>query len=108
MNVRRTFCFIEDSIARAMQDFVFAPNSRATWIKVKAMIGNFLNEIWKAGGLFGDTPADAYRIEVGVPESMTEVDILEGRMIVNIKIAVVRPAEFIILRYEHKFNATNN
>ncbi len=108
VSVRRTFCFIEDSVARAMQDFVFAPNVRDTWIKVKAMIGNFLNGIWQAGGLFGNTPDEAYQVSVGLPETMTDVDILEGRMIVVIKLRVSRPAEFIILRYEHKFQATNN
>lgn len=108
ISVRRTFCFIEDAIQRAMLDFVFAPNTRETWIKVKAMINNFLNEIWKAGGLFGDVPADAYQVNVGQPETMTDVDILEGKMIIEIKLRVSRPAEFIILRYEHKFNANTN
>ena len=108
VNVRRTFCFIEDSIARAMQDFVFAPNTRDTWIKVRAMIGNFLIGIWQAGGLFGNTADEAYQVNVGMPETMTDVDVLEGRMIVEIKLRVSRPAEFIILRYEHKFQATGN
>lgn len=105
ISVRRTFCFIEDSIGQAMQDFVFAPNTRDTWIKVKAMISNFLIEIWKAGGLFGNTTNEAFQVNVGLPETMTDVDIIEGRMIVEIKLRVSRPAEFIILRYEHKFQA---
>ena len=105
ISVRRTFCFIEDAIGRAMQSFVFAPNTRDTWIKVKAMISNFLIEIWKAGGLFGNTFNEAFQVNVGLPETMTDVDILEGRMIVEIKLRVSRPAEFIILRYEHKFQA---
>ena len=108
VSVRRTFCFIEDAVGLAMQDFVFAPNTRDTWIKVKAMIGNFLNDIWGAGGLFGNTPDEAYRVSVGEPETMSDIDILEGRMIVEIKLRVARPAEFIILRYEHKFQANNN
>ncbi|QRR00615.1 phage tail sheath family protein [Dyadobacter sandarakinus] len=105
ISVRRTFNFIEDSVARAMQDFVFAPNTRDSWIKVKAMISNFLIEIWKSGGLFGNTMNEAFQVNVGLPETMTDVDILEGRMIVEIKLRVARPAEFIILRYEHKFQA---
>jgi phage tail sheath protein FI len=108
ISVRRTFCFIEDAVRLAMQDFVFAPNTRDTWIKVKAMIGNFLNDIWVAGGLFGNSPDEAYRVSVGEPETMSDIDILEGRMIVEIKLRVARPAEFIILRYEHKFQANNN
>lgn len=108
VSVRRTFCFIEDAVGQAMQDFVFAPNTRDTWIKVKAMIGNFLNDIWGAGGLFGNTPDEAYRVSVGEPETMSDIDILEGRMIVEMKLRVARPAEFIILRYEHKFQTNNN
>lgn len=108
ISVRRTFCFIEDAVGQAMQDFVFAPNTRDTWIKVKAMIGNFLVQIWKAGGLFGNTPDEAFQVLVGQPETMNDIDILEGRMIVDIKLRVSRPAEFIILRYEHKFQTNAN
>jgi hypothetical protein len=105
VSVRRTFCFIEDAIGRAMQNFIFEPNTRDTWIKVKAMISNFLIDIWKAGGLFGNTTNEAFQVNVGLPETMSDVDILEGKMIVEIKLRVSRPAEFIILRYEHKFQA---
>lgn len=108
VSVRRTFCFIEDAIGRAMQSFVFEPNTRDTWIKVKAMISNFLVEIWKAGGLFGNTTNEAFQVNVGLPETMSDVDILEGKMIVEIKLRVSRPAEFIILKYEHKFQANAN
>jgi phage tail sheath protein FI len=104
VNVRRTFCFIEDSVYRAMQDFVFAPNTSETWIKVRAMINSFLSTLWKAGGLFGATPADAYQVTVGVPDTMSVDDMLNGIMIVYIKVAVARPAEFIVLRYEHLFS----
>lgn len=106
VNVRRTFCFIEDSIARAMQDFVFEPNTSQTWIKVKSMIGSFLNTLWKAGALYGDTPDAAYQVIVGEPESMSVQDVLGGIMRVIIKVAVARPAEFIVLQYEHKFELT--
>lgn len=106
VNVRRTFCFIEDSIARAMQDFVFEPNNSQTWIKVKSMIGSFLNTLWKAGALYGDTPDAAYQVIVGEPESMSVQDVLGGIMRVIIKVAVARPAEFIVLQYEHKFELT--
>lgn len=103
VNVRRTFCFIEDSVYRAMQDFVFEPNTSETWIKVRAMINAFLNKLWKAGGLFGATPEDAYDVQVGLPNTMSVDDVLNGIMIVYIKVAVARPAEFIELIYEHKF-----
>ena len=57
---------------------------------------------WRAGALAGATPEEAYFVKVGLPETMTALDILEGRMIVEIGMAVVRPAEFIILRFSHK------
>lgn len=107
VNVRRTFCFIEDSVERAMQDFVFSINTKETWIKVKAMIDSFLNQLWKAGGLYGQTPEDAYQVIVGEPDSMTVDDVLKGIMRVIIKVAVARPAEFIVLQYEHKFELTD-
>ena len=108
VNVRRTFCFIEDSIARAMQDFVFAPNNEQTWIKVRAMIRSFLNRLWKAGGLFGNTPEDAYEVVASEPESMSVDDVLNGIMRIYVKVAVARPAEFIVLQYEHKFEVTES
>ncbi|HEY9261141.1 phage tail sheath family protein [Chitinophaga sp.] len=103
VNVRRTFCFIEDSIGIAMQDFVFEPNTEQTWIKVRAMIKSFLNRLWKAGGLYGNTPSDAYEVICSAPESMSDDDVLNGIMRIFIKVAVARPAEFIVLQYEHKF-----
>lgn len=103
VNVRRTFCFIEDSIGIAMQDFVFEPNTEQTWIKVRAMIKSFLNKLWKAGGLYGNTPSDAYDVICSAPESMSDDDVLNGIMRIFIKVAVARPAEFIVLQYEHKF-----
>ena len=103
VNVRRTFCFIEDSVARAMQDFVFEPNTPQTWIKVKSMIKSFLNRLWKAGGLYGNTPEDAYEVICGEPDSFSVEEMLSGIMRIFIKVAVARPAEFIVLQYEHKF-----
>jgi uncharacterized protein len=103
VSVRRTFCFIEDSIAIAMQDFVFAPNTPQTWIKVRSMIKSFLNRLWKAGGLFGNTPEEAYEVLCDTPTTFSTEEMLSGIMRVFIKVAVARPAEFIVLQYEHKF-----
>lgn len=103
VSVRRTFCFIEDTIGRSMLDYVFAPNTPQTWIKVRATINAFLNRLWKAGGLYGATPEDAYEVLVGEPETMSTEDVLSGIMRIVIRVAVARPAEFIVLQYEHKF-----
>jgi len=100
--VRRFFNFVEESVKNATIPFVFEPNDINTWLRVKAMIENFLVQQWKAGALQGTTPEEAFRVRVGLGQTMSEQDILEGRMIVEIGMAVVRPAEFIILRFEHK------
>lgn len=102
INVRRFFIFAEESIKKATEPFVFEPNDANTWTKIKAMITNFLTIQWRAGALAGAKPKHAFFVKVGLGETMTAFDILEGRMIVEIGMAVVRPAEFIILRFSHK------
>jgi phage tail sheath protein FI len=102
ISVRRFFNMVEESTKNATEQFVFEPNDRNTWIRVKSMIENYLTQQWKAGALMGTTTREAYFVKVGLGETMTELDILEGRMIVEIGMAVVRPAEFIILRFMHK------
>lgn len=100
--VRRFFIMVEESVRKASEPFVFEPNDANTWIKVKVMIENFLTLQWRAGALQGAKPEQAFFVNVGLGTTMSAVDILEGRMIVEIGMAVVRPAEFIILRFSHK------
>ncbi len=102
VSVRRFFNMVEESVKKATVQFVFEPNDKNTWTRVKSMIENFLTQQWKAGALMGTTTEEAYYVKIGLNETMTEVDIWEGRMIVEIGMAVVRPAEFIILRFSHK------
>lgn len=102
INVRRFYNFAEESIKKATEFVVFEPNDANTWVRTKAMIENFLTLQWRAGALAGATPEDAYFVNVGLGTTMTAQDILEGRMIIEIGMAVVRPAEFIILRFSHK------
>lgn len=102
VSVRRFFNMVEESVKKATIQFVFEPNDLNTWTRVKSMIDNFLVQQWRAGALQGTTPEQAFFVKVGLNETMDEVDIWEGRMIVEIGMAVVRPAEFIILRFSHK------
>ena len=102
INVRRFFNMVEESTKKASEPFVFEPNDANTWVKVRAMIENFLILQWRAGALAGAKPEHAFYVKVGLGQTMTALDILEGRMIVEIGMAVVRPAEFIILRFSHK------
>lgn len=102
INVRRFFNMVEESVKKASEPFVFEPNDANTWVKVRAMIENFLVLQWRAGALAGAKPEHAFYVRVGLGQTMTAQDILEGRMIVEIGMAVVRPAEFIVLRFSHK------
>jgi phage tail sheath protein FI len=93
---------VEESVKKATEPFVFEPNNANTWVKVKAMIENFLTVQWRSGALMGAKPEDAFYVKVGLGETMTQQHVLDGEMIVEIGMAVVRPAEFIILRFSHK------
>lgn len=104
--VRRFFNMAEESIKKASTQFVFEPNDANTWVRVRAMIENFLIVQWRAGALQGAKPEDAFYVRVGLGETMTALDVLEGRMNVEIGMAVVRPAEFIILKFSHKMQTS--
>lgn len=100
--VRRFFNMAEESIKKASEQFVFEPNDANTWVKIRAMIENFLILQWRAGALAGAKPDDAFYVRVGLGETMTADDILNGLMNIEIGMAVVRPAEFIVLKFSHK------
>lgn len=97
VNVRRLFNFIEESILRGTQWIVFEPNDMALWQKVKRTIYAFLIGLWRQGALLGATPAQAFYVkcdeETNPPQSIDE-----GKLIVEIGIAPVKPAEFVIFR----------
>jgi phage tail sheath protein FI len=99
ISVRRFFNFVEESVKKATYRFVFEPNDANTWVKVRGMIENFLTLQWRAGALQGSKPEQAFYVRVGLGQTMTADDVLNGRMIVEIGMAAVRPAEFIVLRF---------
>jgi phage tail sheath protein FI len=97
VNVRRLFIFIEASIFRGTQWVVFEPNNDRLWGRVKQTITEFLRTQWREGALFGATEEEAFFVKVD-RSTMTDDDINNGRLIVVIGIAPVRPAEFVIFR----------
>jgi phage tail sheath protein FI len=99
ISVRRFFIMVEESSRKAANVFVFEPNDGNTWVRVRAMIENYLTNLWRLGALAGSKPEQAFYVKVGLGQTMTFDDILNGRMIVEIGMAPVRPAEFIILRF---------
>jgi hypothetical protein len=102
ISVRRTMIFLEQSCKLATQSFVFESNNKNTWEGIKAMIGSFLTSIWKEGGLEGATAASAFSVECGLGTTMTSEDLLKGCINVTIKIALVRPAKFIVLTFQQQ------
>ncbi|RYF12432.1 MAG: phage tail sheath family protein [Flavobacteriales bacterium] len=102
ISVRRFFNMVEESVKKSTERFVFEPNTANTWIRVQTMIENFLNQQWQDGALAGSKPEEAYYVSVGLNKTMSAQDILEGRMVIEIGMAAVRPAEFIVLRFSHK------
>lgn len=97
--VRRLFIFIEQSIKRTLEPFVFQSNNRDTWAEVRVIIENFLTSLWRRGAMTGATTEEAFTVRVGLGETMTELDILEGRMCVQIELAASRPLEFLTLTF---------
>lgn len=106
INVRRTMIMLEQSIATAAQSYVFAANDSGTWVTVRAMIENFLTNQWKAGALAGATPQEAFQVDVGLGSTMTGEDILDGYMRISVKVAIVHPAEFIVITFQQKMQTS--
>lgn len=102
INVRRTMIMLEQSVKFACEPFVFRPNDANTWLAVKSMISAFLRSQWQAGALVGATEDQAYQVEVGLGITMTPQDILDGYMKVIVKVAISRPAEFIVITFQQK------
>lgn len=102
INVRRTMIMLEESVKNATRAYVFDPNVAGTWLNIKGMIQNFLTGIWKRGGLAGATPEDAFSVHVGLGDTMTPEDILEGILRVTVLVAIVRPAEFIEITFQQQ------
>lgn len=102
VNVRRTMLFLEESVKNAARAYVFEPNDANTWINMKCMIENFLRSVWKRGGLAGATPEDAFEVHVGLGDTMTSDDILEGILRITVLVAISRPAEFIEITFQQQ------
>lgn len=100
--VRRTLIFLEQSCKLAARNYVFEPNNKNTWEAVKAMIGSFLTSVWKEGGLQGASPADAFSVACGLGVTMTADDLLNGIMRITVQVAVVHPAEFLVITFEQQ------
>lgn len=102
VSVRRFFTMVEESVKKAIASFVFEPNDANTWIKIQSMLENYLTLLWREGALMGAKPEEAFYVAIGLNKTMTSLDILNGQLIVEIGMAAVRPAEFVMLRITQK------
>lgn len=101
VNVRRLFIFVEESIDEGTQWVVFEPNDEPLWARVRQTISNFLTSVWRSGALQGATTEEAFFVKCD-HSTMTQDDIDNGRLICQIGIAPVKPAEFVIFRIQQK------
>jgi phage tail sheath protein FI len=101
ISVRRFFIMVEESIKQATRWVVFEPNDANTWVRVRTIIENFLAGLWRHGALAGEKPEHAFYVRCGQGSTMIAQDILQGRLIIEIGLAAVRPAEFVIIRIAH-------
>ncbi|GAA1246822.1 hypothetical protein GCM10009665_42210 [Kitasatospora nipponensis] len=95
--VRRLADTVQRDLQRALASLVFEPNSQSTWERLRAAADTYLHNIWRQGGLQGQTPQEAYFVQVGKGVTMTEADVKAGKVVLKVGLAAVRPAEFIIL-----------
>ena len=99
INVRRLAIMIEISARNASMNFIFEPNVAQTWVNIKGMLESYLTTLWNDGALAGQKSEHAFYVQVGLGVTMTSDDIINGRMIVKIGYAPIRPAEFIVLEF---------
>ena len=102
VNVRRTMIMLEESCRLAAKALVFEPNVASTWLTLKSMLENFLTGLWKRGALAGSAPEDAFSVHVGLGDTMTPGDVLEGVLRITVLVAISRPAEFIEVMFQQQ------
>ncbi|MEB3310422.1 MAG: phage tail sheath subtilisin-like domain-containing protein [Snowella sp.] len=97
INVRRHFCYLKDSIDKGTQWVVFEPNTPELWSKIRRNISAFLTLEWRKGALFGTTPQEAFYVKCDAENNPPALRDL-GQVVIEIGVAVVKPAEFVIFR----------
>lgn len=104
LHVRRTVILLEESCRLAVRAYALAPNEPSTWATIRSMLEDFLKGIHAQGGLAGPQAEDAFSVQVGLGQTMTPQDILEGLLRVTVLVAVTRPAEFIEITIVQKMS----
>jgi Bacteriophage tail sheath protein len=97
ISVRRTLLFLRESIEQGVQWAVFEPNTPALWAKISRNVTAFLTIVWRSGALFGTTPQEAFFVKCDADNNPPELRDI-GEVVVDIGVAIARPAEFVIFR----------
>ena len=91
--------YLRESIDDGTQWVVFEPNTPALWQRINRTLTDFLTNEWRAGALFGETAKQAFYVKCDAdtnPAAEREL----GRVITEIGVAIVKPAEFVIFRIQ--------
>jgi len=100
--VRRLALLLEIEMEAILKNYRTSPNTSATWSSIKSDAKDVLDDLFRKGAFQGQTTSKAYFLKIGLRETMTQVDINQGRMILELGFAPLKPAEFIILRTQNK------
>ncbi|MDE1477390.1 phage tail sheath subtilisin-like domain-containing protein [Xenorhabdus bovienii] len=95
LQTRRLVSYVTVHLAQLARMYVFEPNNELTWMKCKGQSYNWLRQLWLQGGLYGSREDEAFTVQLGVNETMTEEDVRAGKMIMKVSLALLYPAEFI-------------
>ena len=101
VNIRRYFIYLEDSIDRSTQWAVFEPNGSRLWSNITDTVSAFLYNEWRNGALLGSTPEEAFFVRCD-RSTMTQADLDNGRLVCEVGVAAIKPAEFVIFRIGQK------
>lgn len=108
VSVRRFLNVVKASVYKATHFVVFEVNEQPSWNRLKVMIENYLQTLWRAGALQGTSAEKAYFVKVGLGSTMTTQDVLDGKVIIEIGLAVVRSAEFVMIKIIHHQESTSS
>ncbi|HCA3435116.1 TPA: phage tail sheath family protein [Salmonella enterica subsp. enterica serovar Ball] len=86
---------VEHYLCKLARAYLFEPNTAPSWMKLKGQVWTWLRQQWLAGAFFGTVEEEAFSLSIGLDESMTEDDIRQGKMILQVRLALLAPAEFI-------------
>jgi uncharacterized protein len=98
VNVRRLGFHLEASIAHGLRWVVFEPNDEPLWLRVRMEVDTYLHRFWRNGAFPGLKPQEAYVVRCGLGVTMTQADLDAGRLVVEVAVAPVKPAEFVVIR----------